>query len=307
MQYPRYAPERYPEQVPEEEHEYDRYADLRCHGGCMARTVERDDAWCGAFANAPDHRDRARAQRYAEHQSAFAMEYYGHQMGRDGQRFHRNMAQIRQHAERIRQSGNRRRHLSEADTHGQRVRRQRAGDARARVTHGHRTSDRHADSWFGYPHGNTGVNRVSQPRDSACADAVARRKSDEAQKHAEHDEQFQMDLREAIALSLQEQSNTERDTRGGKRKEGARSDVRDDIEKQQPTKNPANATGGTSLTDHVDDSDDDEDDSLCVICLDNARDCILQACGHWQLCMACADQCEVCPICREQITDRVLA
>lgn len=45
----------------------------------------------------------------------------------------------------------------------------------------------------------------------------------------------------------------------------------------------------------------------CSICMAQPKDVLLQPCGHWVLCFACAGQVEECPVCRARITQRLRA
>ena len=45
----------------------------------------------------------------------------------------------------------------------------------------------------------------------------------------------------------------------------------------------------------------------CSICMAQPKDVLLQPCGHWVLCFACAGQVEECPVCRAGITQRLRA
>jgi hypothetical protein len=42
----------------------------------------------------------------------------------------------------------------------------------------------------------------------------------------------------------------------------------------------------------------------CIICCTEQADCSL-LCGHLCMCMSCANQCLICPICREPIATRI--
>ncbi|ELU18082.1 hypothetical protein CAPTEDRAFT_153834 [Capitella teleta] len=47
-----------------------------------------------------------------------------------------------------------------------------------------------------------------------------------------------------------------------------------------------------------------QDDS-CSLCFDSAAVATLQPCGHRGMCMDCAYQLEICPLCREAISGRI--
>jgi len=49
-------------------------------------------------------------------------------------------------------------------------------------------------------------------------------------------------------------------------------------------------------------ADPDVNRSTCVICLENALDCVFVRCGHLCCCMGCASRLRQCPICRKTTT-----
>jgi hypothetical protein len=42
----------------------------------------------------------------------------------------------------------------------------------------------------------------------------------------------------------------------------------------------------------------------CVVCMSAQKDCMLEPCGHFGFCMACAYKCSECPICKKSIRTR---
>jgi len=44
-----------------------------------------------------------------------------------------------------------------------------------------------------------------------------------------------------------------------------------------------------------------EEDRVCKVCFENARDTVLNACGHFILCSRCAERVTECPACRAQV------
>jgi hypothetical protein len=48
----------------------------------------------------------------------------------------------------------------------------------------------------------------------------------------------------------------------------------------------------------------DNDTSICVVCVDAPRDCLID-CPHFCLCIGCAKRLSACPICRVRITQRI--
>ena len=51
-------------------------------------------------------------------------------------------------------------------------------------------------------------------------------------------------------------------------------------------------------------SQEDDDSKLCVICFENAKNCLLKPCRHIATCMECSQLVHECPICRSQITKK---
>ena len=44
-----------------------------------------------------------------------------------------------------------------------------------------------------------------------------------------------------------------------------------------------------------------EDDSkLCIVCFENSKECAIIPCGHWCVCLVCADKLKHCPVCRQR-------
>ncbi len=46
---------------------------------------------------------------------------------------------------------------------------------------------------------------------------------------------------------------------------------------------------------------DDEKSSLCTVCYDKPKDCLIKPCKHFCVCMVCADKLLLCPVCRSSI------
>jgi len=45
----------------------------------------------------------------------------------------------------------------------------------------------------------------------------------------------------------------------------------------------------------------DEEDGLCVVCLEQPQDCVLQPCGHAAFCYTCVADLAACPLCRSSV------
>ena len=50
---------------------------------------------------------------------------------------------------------------------------------------------------------------------------------------------------------------------------------------------------------------EDQDTEECAICLSEKKDTIFYPCGHYYTCHQCAEQLDLCPICRQPITGKI--
>jgi len=49
-------------------------------------------------------------------------------------------------------------------------------------------------------------------------------------------------------------------------------------------------------------NEEDSDDGTCIVCMENERNCVILVCGHLGLCLECAGQYKLCPVCRKEYT-----